>query len=148
VRRPSRQCFGFRVAASSGPIHKAPGSAGGYLPVSGRVQRFLAEGCRKDNKKWHLESSLFKASIIDLNSQKKPISKRPCCVGARSCQACLRSFSQVSIGVAFDPPYCLVCRCYPDGAVADDDPMPIDWPRRVAFPACSTRGAVGGSGPT
>src|SRR5258708_40345261 len=31
VRRPSRQSFGFRVAASSGPIPKAPGSAGGYL---------------------------------------------------------------------------------------------------------------------
>src|SRR5712691_10770118 len=31
VRRPSRQSFGFRVAASSGPILKAPGSAGGYL---------------------------------------------------------------------------------------------------------------------
>src|SRR5258706_11909833 len=33
VRRPSRQSFGFRVAASSGPIPKAPGSAGGYLPA-------------------------------------------------------------------------------------------------------------------
>src|SRR5258705_2128257 len=33
VRRPSRQSFGFRVAASSGPIPKAPGSAGGYLPT-------------------------------------------------------------------------------------------------------------------
>src|SRR5258708_15872110 len=31
VRRPSRQSSGFRVAASSGPIPKAPGSAGGYL---------------------------------------------------------------------------------------------------------------------
>src|SRR5258707_15775985 len=31
VRRPSRQSFGFRVAASSGPIPKAPGSAGGIL---------------------------------------------------------------------------------------------------------------------
>src|SRR5258705_3242902 len=31
VRRLSRQSFGFRVAASSGPIPKAPGSAGGYL---------------------------------------------------------------------------------------------------------------------
>src|SRR5467141_3041969 len=31
VRRPSRQSFGFRVAASSGPILKAPGSAGGIL---------------------------------------------------------------------------------------------------------------------
>src|SRR6266404_2830309 len=34
VRRPSRQSFGFRVAASSGPIPKAPGSAGGYLQRS------------------------------------------------------------------------------------------------------------------
>src|SRR5258705_9102478 len=33
VRRPSRQSFGFRVAASSGPIPKAPGSAGGYLQM-------------------------------------------------------------------------------------------------------------------
>jgi nitronate monooxygenase len=46
------------------------------------------------------------------------------------------------------PPYCLICRCYPDGAIADDDPMSIDRPRQVAFPARSTRGAVGGSGPT
>jgi hypothetical protein len=44
--------------------------------------------------------------------------------------------------------YCLICECYPDGANADDDPMSIDRPRQVAFPACSTRGAVGGSGPT
>ncbi len=34
MRRPSRQSFGFRVAASSGPIPKAPGSAGGYLQTS------------------------------------------------------------------------------------------------------------------
>src|SRR5258707_4831483 len=34
VRRPSRQSFGFRVAASSGPIPKAPGSAGGYLQLT------------------------------------------------------------------------------------------------------------------
>src|SRR5258705_13584117 len=34
VRRPSRQSFGFRVAASSGPIPKAPGSAGGYLQAT------------------------------------------------------------------------------------------------------------------
>jgi hypothetical protein len=47
-----------------------------------------------------------------------------------------------------DPPYCRICECYPDGAIADDDPMSIDRPRQVAFPACSTRGAVGGSGPT
>src|SRR5712672_2564266 len=36
VRRPSRQSFGFRVAASSGPIPKAPGSAGGYLQMAER----------------------------------------------------------------------------------------------------------------
>jgi hypothetical protein len=47
-----------------------------------------------------------------------------------------------------DPPYCRICECYPDGAIADDDAMSIDWPRQMAFPACSTRGAVGGSGPT
>src|SRR5882757_8021809 len=38
VRRPSRQSFGFRVAASSGPIPKAPGSAGGYLLSPNRVE--------------------------------------------------------------------------------------------------------------
>lgn len=48
----------------------------------------------------------------------------------------------------FDPAYCLTCRCYPGGAVADDDPRSIDGPRQVAFPACSVIGAVGGSGPT
>ncbi len=41
VRRPSRQSFGFRVAASSGPIPKAPGSAGGYLPENAKY--FSAE---------------------------------------------------------------------------------------------------------
>src|SRR5712672_2146522 len=40
VRRPSRQSFGFRVAASSGPIPKAPGSAGGYLPTTCAVERY------------------------------------------------------------------------------------------------------------
>src|SRR5258708_16612005 len=44
VRRPSRQSFGFRVAASSGPIPKAPGSAGGYLPFA--AVRDLEEGIR------------------------------------------------------------------------------------------------------
>ncbi|MBR0947614.1 MULTISPECIES: SDR family oxidoreductase [Bradyrhizobium] len=48
----------------------------------------------------------------------------------------------------FALPYCLICRCYPGGAIADDDPMSADRLRQVAFPACSTRGAVGGSGPT
>jgi nucleotidyltransferase/DNA polymerase involved in DNA repair len=47
-----------------------------------------------------------------------------------------------------DPPYCLTCECYPDGAIAADDPMSADRARQLAFPACSTRGAVGGSGPT
>src|SRR5258705_8836802 len=54
VRRPSRQSFGFRVAASSGPIPKAPGSAGGYLhfdehysidvPCASRLRRLHACG--------------------------------------------------------------------------------------------------------
>src|SRR5712672_2502188 len=39
VRRPSRQSFGFRVAASSGPIPKAPGSAGGYLLIGNGAYR-------------------------------------------------------------------------------------------------------------
>ena len=44
-----------------------------------------------------------------------------------------------------DPPYCLICECYPDGAVGDA--MLTDRPRQVAFPVCVTGGAVGGSGP-
>jgi hypothetical protein len=48
----------------------------------------------------------------------------------------------------WDPPYCRICECYPDGAIPDDDPLSIDRPRQVAFPACSVGGAVGGSGPT
>jgi hypothetical protein len=43
VRRPSRQSFGFRVAASSGPIPKAPGSAGGYLPLRRFMPSVYAE---------------------------------------------------------------------------------------------------------
>jgi transposase-like protein len=48
----------------------------------------------------------------------------------------------------FDPAYCRICECYPDAAVAAADAMSADRPRQVVFPACSTRGAVGGSGPT
>src|SRR5712691_1228004 len=40
VRRPSRQSFGFRVAASSGPILKAPGAAGGFLRYVARWRRY------------------------------------------------------------------------------------------------------------
>src|SRR5260370_26339683 len=43
VRRPSRQSFGFRVAASSGPIPKAPGSAGGYLLLKRRGRYFAID---------------------------------------------------------------------------------------------------------
>ena len=50
------------------------------------------------------------------------------------------------VSIKFDPAYCLTCECYPDGAIAADDPISTDRPRQVAFPACSTRGAVGGSG--
>ncbi len=56
----------------------------------------------------------------------------------RDCQSALE----------WDPSYCLTCECYPDGAIAADDPMSADPSRQLAFPACSTRGAVGGSGPT
>src|SRR4029079_1385774 len=42
-----------------------------------------------------------------------------------------------------DPPYCRISKCYPDGT----DAKSTGRPRHVAFPACSTRGAVGGSGP-
>ncbi|MGX1015580.1 aspartate aminotransferase-like enzyme [Bradyrhizobium japonicum] len=48
----------------------------------------------------------------------------------------------------FDPSYCRICECYPDGAIADEDPMSINRSCHMAFPTCSTRGAVGGSGPT
>jgi hypothetical protein len=48
--------------------------------------------------------------------------------------------------LTLDPSYCLIWECYPDGANAAGDPMLTDRPRQVAFPACSTRGAVGGSG--
>ncbi|WP_028146099.1 hypothetical protein [Bradyrhizobium japonicum] len=47
-----------------------------------------------------------------------------------------------------DPPYCRICECYRDGAIGDDDPMSINRSRQITFPACSTRGAVVGSGPT
>ena len=49
---------------------------------------------------------------------------------------------------AVEGTYCLTCECYLDGAIPADDAMTVDRPRQVAFPACSTRGAVGGSGPT
>ncbi|SRR5260221_2695391 len=42
VRRPSRQSFGFRAAASSGPFPKAPGSAGGYLLLTALGSRRTA----------------------------------------------------------------------------------------------------------
>lgn len=46
------------------------------------------------------------------------------------------------------PSYCRMSECYPDGAIAQIDTTSADRPRQVAFPACSTRGAVGGLGPT
>jgi maleylacetate reductase len=48
----------------------------------------------------------------------------------------------------FDPSYCLICECYPDGALAAVDPMSTERPRQLTFQACSVGGAVGGSGPT
>jgi hypothetical protein len=48
----------------------------------------------------------------------------------------------------FDPAYCRICECYPDGTVTAVDPTSIERPRQVAFPACSMGGAVGGAGPT
>jgi integrase len=47
-----------------------------------------------------------------------------------------------------DPAYCRMSECYPDGAIAQVDATSTDRPRQVVFPACSMRGAVGGSGPT
>lgn len=55
---------------------------------------------------------------------------------------------QTVIRPAILTPYCRICECYRDGAIADDDPMSIDRSRQMAFPPCSTRGAVVGSGPT
>lgn len=52
--------------------------------------------------------------------------------------------SECQSAFKFDPPYCLICRCYPDGANADDDPMSIDRPRQVTFPTRSTRGLWAG----
>src|SRR6266436_7854590 len=56
VRRPSRQSFGFRVAASSGPILKAPGSAGGYLPSSGRPLVRTVQGLSQ--RPHHIDASV------------------------------------------------------------------------------------------
>ena len=47
----------------------------------------------------------------------------------------------------FDPAYCLICECYPDGAVAADNPISTDRLCIVVFQARSMGGAVGGSGP-
>jgi len=46
-----------------------------------------------------------------------------------------------------DPPYCLICEYYPDGAVAADDPMSTDRLCLVVFRARSMGGAAGRSGP-
>jgi hypothetical protein len=43
-----------------------------------------------------------------------------------------------------DPSYCLICKCYPDGAIAAVDPTSTDRPRQVDFPACSTEGLWAG----
>src|SRR5271156_2681410 len=56
-------------------------------------------------------------------------------------------FSGNIIDEAMRPPYCLISRCYPDGAIADDDPMSIDRPGQGALPACPAGGVGGGSGP-
>src|SRR5258705_7174655 len=67
VRRPSRQSFGFRVAASSGPILKAPGSAGGYLPVSGgHVDFFALRGGR-----------VYRHGLLVKRTGRKPEAFRP-----------------------------------------------------------------------
>jgi hypothetical protein len=47
----------------------------------------------------------------------------------------------------FDPPYCLIYECYPDGAIDGDDVTSTDRLNLAAFQARSTAGAVGGSGP-
>ena len=47
----------------------------------------------------------------------------------------------------FDPPYCLICECYPDSAVGADDPTSANRLSLSAIEARSTAGTVGGSGP-
>ena len=46
----------------------------------------------------------------------------------------------------WDPSYCLICECYPDGAIGADDPTSTDRLHAAALQPRSTRGAVGGSG--
>src|SRR5712691_3725290 len=62
VRRPSRQSFGFRVAASSGPILKAPGSAGGYLPSSGRPLVRTVQGLSQSYRRKLVTAGIGKAA--------------------------------------------------------------------------------------
>jgi hypothetical protein len=45
-----------------------------------------------------------------------------------------------------DPPYCLICECYPGGAVGADGPARTDLLSLSTSKACSKGGAVGGSG--
>ena len=47
----------------------------------------------------------------------------------------------------FDPPYCLICECYPESAVGADDPTSANRLSLSAIEARSTAGTVGGSGP-
>jgi hypothetical protein len=54
----------------------------------------------------------------------------------------------VSFGEGSEGPYCLIGECYPDGAVAADNPISTDRLCIVVFQARSMGGAVGGSGPT
>jgi hypothetical protein len=46
----------------------------------------------------------------------------------------------------FDPSYCLICECYPGGAVGADGPARTDLLSLSTSKACSKGGAVGGSG--
>src|SRR5258708_37266915 len=48
----------------------------------------------------------------------------------------------------FDPAYCRIRECYPDGAIGVDDPTSTDRLSFGAFEARATGGAVGGSGPS
>ncbi|MCS3522485.1 hypothetical protein AB7M56_000386 [Bradyrhizobium elkanii] len=118
-----------------------------YRPVSGyggdsRVKR-RSSSSRSLQNRWRLASrcacvpilgSLF-ASQKARSSLGAVLRRRP---GASPCSGCEYKCQSA---LEWDPPYCLICGCYPDGVIAYDDPMSIDRQRHVALPACSTRGA-------
>src|SRR5258705_12248253 len=82
VRRPSRQSFGFRVAASSGPIPKAPGSAGGYLlALAPETSCVLLKSSFRNvtrPKRATYRKSRSRASSTICSADKTPLINSPC----------------------------------------------------------------------